>query len=58
MANVHNRLRGKTENESIYLQLTVDRTNRFEKRTGLSIDHKYWCKETKLPKQNQAKNKQ
>ena len=50
MVNVHYQLKGKTENESIYLQLTVDRTNRFEKRTGLSIDHKYWSKETRLPK--------
>lgn len=57
MANVHFRLRGKTNHESIYLQLTIDRKNRFEKKTGLGIDAKDWSKETKLPKQNLAKNK-
>jgi hypothetical protein len=36
-------------------QLTIDRKNRFVKRTGLSISRKYWSKETRLPKQNQAK---
>ena len=57
MANVHYRLRGKQDNETIYLQLTIDRENRFEKRTGLHIDYRDWSKETKYPKQNLAKNK-
>jgi integrase len=58
MANVYYRIRGKSDNESIYLQLTINRDNRFEKKTGLSIASKDWSRSTKLPKKNIAQNKE
>ena len=57
MANVYYRIKGKSDNESIYLQLTIDRDNRFEKKIGLNIASKEWSKNSKLPKQNSAQNK-
>ncbi len=58
MANVHYRLRGTSDNESIYLQLSIDSKRRFEKRTGLAIPASSWSKATKHPKQNSAASKQ
>lgn len=52
MATVNYRLRQKNDNSTIYLRLSIDRKNVFEKKTGLHINFKDWSKETGLPKQN------
>jgi len=52
MASIKFRLRKKTDNSTIYLRLSIDRDNVFEKKTGLHINSKDWSNDTGLPKQN------
>lgn len=51
MATLSYFLRSKSDNASIYCRLTIDRKTQFEKKTGLTIDKKYWSTDKKLPKQ-------
>ncbi len=57
MASIKYRLRKKSDNSTIYLRLSIDRKNVFEKKTGLHINHKDWSYDTGLPKQTSATNK-
>ena len=57
MATIKYRLRGKTKNASIYAKLSIDRSNVFEKKTGLAINPKDWSVSTSYPKQTVSKNK-
>ena len=57
MATIYYRLRSKSENSSIYLKLSISRTQRYERCTGLSINAKDWSINTNLPKQNNPINK-
>lgn len=57
MATIKYRLKGKAQNQSIYLKLSIGRNKVYEKKTGFSINRNDWSKETDLPKQNIAENK-
>ena len=52
MATFQFRVRTKHENAPIYLKLSISRTQRFERKTGLVINPKDWNIKTSLPKQN------
>lgn len=58
MASIKYRLKGKTKNVSIYLKLSIDRKNIYEKKTGLSINPNNWSLKSGYPKQSTAKNKE
>lgn len=57
MASIKYRLHSKKLNAPIYLRLSINRKNTFERKTGLNIDFKNWSSETSLPKQNNPNNK-
>ncbi|MBE2272740.1 MAG: phage integrase SAM-like domain-containing protein [Flavobacteriales bacterium] len=57
MATIKYRLKTKTENAQIYIRFSISRTQVFETKTGLSIDHNNWSTTTGFPKQNNPQNK-
>ncbi|MCW8981406.1 MAG: Arm DNA-binding domain-containing protein, partial [Altibacter sp.] len=56
MATIKYRIKGKSKNASIYLKLSIDRNNVYEKKTGLSINPKHWG-DKNYPKQTSASTK-
>lgn len=58
MATITYSLRGKSENEPIYLRLSAGRGNTPRRKTGLYINPKDWSSTTNFPKQNDANNKE
>lgn len=57
MATIRYRLHSKQENAPIYLKLSISRTQRYERKTGLVINPSDWSTSTSLPKQNNPNNK-
>ena len=57
MASIKFRTRKSQKNASIYLRLSVSRSETFEKKTGLFIEPSQWSSSTGLPKQTLASNK-
>ncbi|MEW4923930.1 tyrosine-type recombinase/integrase [Algibacter sp. 2305UL17-15] len=57
MATIKFILQGKSLNTSIYLRLSISKFKTLKRKTGLSINPKNWSKDTGLPKQNNADNK-
>ncbi|WP_420378810.1 tyrosine-type recombinase/integrase [Gilvibacter sp.] len=58
MASISYRLRGVSKNNPIYLRLSLDRDNVFERKTGLFCEKSDWQgKASGLPKQTTAENK-
>lgn len=57
MATIKYFPRGLKEIRSITLTLSIDRKNKFERKTGLVIHKNEWSKEKGLPKQTNAENK-
>ncbi|MEY8780323.1 phage integrase SAM-like domain-containing protein [Allomuricauda sp. XS_ASV26] len=57
MATIKYFLRGSKDVKSISLAFSIDRRNKYERKTGLVIQQKQWSKDKALPKQTLAENK-
>lgn len=56
MATIKFLIQGKSENTNVYLRLSINRNSVFKRKTGLTINSKYWSKETNYIKQNKDEN--
>lgn len=57
MATIKYFLRGSKDVKSISLSFSIDRNNKFERKTGLIVHKDQWSKDKALPKQTLAENK-
>lgn len=57
MASVKYSIQSKSDSASIYLRLSMGKTNYIKSRIGLTIDANNWSDKTGLPKQNNTDNK-
>ena len=57
MASIKYYVPGKSDNSSIYLRLSLDRTTSIKRKTGLFINPKDWSSATGKPIQNDSVNK-
>ena len=57
MASIKYSIQSRSDSASIYLRLSMGRSNYIKCRIGLAIDANNWSDKTGLPKQNNTDNK-
>lgn len=58
MASIKYSIQSKSDSASIYLRLSMGKSNYIKSRIGLTIDANNWSSRTGLPKQNNTDNKE